>query len=292
MKRNNYKKGQAVLVILLSLSVVLIIVMYIISRSITDISLSSKEEDSLRAFSAAEAGIERALVIGGGSSGAIGDANFNASVTNFAQGASSVIYPFSLKSGENALFWFVGHNADGTLGCATESCFTGSSARFCWGDPTTPPDNAQTPALEITVYYKTLSGEYRVGRKVVDPNQNGRTLSNGYTTGGGTCTIDGQAFEFQNTVNFGAGGLNIANTSTGGVLQYATVKLLYNTSVAHKVAIDVTGSMPSLLPSQGVKVNSSGNFADANRAIEVFQLHPETPPIFANVIYSGAGVTK
>jgi len=63
MKFKN-QKGQAVLIVLLSLSVVLIVVMFVVSRSITDISLSTKEENSLRAFSAAEAGIERALVIG------------------------------------------------------------------------------------------------------------------------------------------------------------------------------------------------------------------------------------
>jgi len=32
--------------------------MFVVSRSITDISLSSKEEGSLRAFSAAEAGLK------------------------------------------------------------------------------------------------------------------------------------------------------------------------------------------------------------------------------------------
>lgn len=296
MKKNKYIKGQAVLVILLSLSVVLIVVLYIISRSITDISLSSKEEDSLRAFSAAEAGVERALVIGSDIGDTpLGDANFSADVSDFARGSSSVVFPFSMKSGEDALFWFVGHNSDGTLGCTTEACFTGNQARFCWGDPGTVI-NGQTPALEVTVYYRTpgtppSGGEYRVARKMIDPNTGGRTQNNGYTAAG-TCTIDGQVFQFQNTVSFGAGGLNIANFSTGGVLQYATAKFLYNTNTAHKIAIDVSGAGGPLLPSQGIKVNSSGNFADANRAIEVFQLHPETPPIFANSVYSSSGVTK
>src|SRR3989338_9963487 len=96
------QKGQAVLIVLLSLSVVLIIVLYIMSRSITDISLSSKEENSMRAFSAAEAGIERALVIGTGQSGGFDNANFSANVSEFGQGEDEVVYPISLKSGEIA----------------------------------------------------------------------------------------------------------------------------------------------------------------------------------------------
>ena len=105
MKFRN-QKGQAVLVVLLSLSVVLIVVMFVVSRSVTDISLSTKEEDSLRAFSAAEAGVERALVIGTDQGGDFGDASFNAAVTSFATGSNSVVYPISLKSGETATFWF------------------------------------------------------------------------------------------------------------------------------------------------------------------------------------------
>lgn len=277
-----YQNGQAVLVVLLSLSVVLIIVLFILSRSITDLSLSTKEEDSLRAFSAAEAGVERALIAGSTGSLTIGDANFSATVAEFAEGSTEVVYPLSLNSGENAIFWF--SRPDALQG------FTGSQFKVCWADSGTSASTATTPALEITVVYRTTLGEYRVARKMIDPNTNGRTSSNGYVAAG-TCTISGQVFQFQNTVTFGASGLNISNFATPGVLQYATAKILYNTSTAHKVAIDVAGT-GSVLPSQGSRVDSVGNFGDANRRIEVYQLHPETPPIFANAIFSSGGIIK
>lgn len=272
--RKKNERGQAVLIVLLSLSVVLIIILYILSRSITDISLSSKDEDSLRAFSAAEAGVERALVIGASiPSTAINDATFNANVSSFARGTSSVVFPIALKSGENATFWFIGHNADGTLGCTQEACFTGSQARFCWGDDNTT-DN---PAIEVTVYYK-VGNEYRVSRKMFDPS-GGRTQNNSTPTT--NCTVNGERFEYGGVYSFSG----LTN------LQFATAKILYNTTTAHKIAIDVSGS-GSTLPSQGAKVNSNGSFGDSNRAIEVYQLHPEIPSIFTNVIYSGSGVTK
>jgi len=276
-----HEAGQAVLVVLLSLSVVLIIVLFILSRSITDLSLSTKEEDSLRAFSAAEAGVERALIAGSTGNLTIGDANFSATVAEFAEGSTEVIYPISLYSGENAIFWFSRPNSLG---------FTGSQFKVCWADSGTSNSDATTPALEITVVYRTTVGEYRVARKMLDPNTSGRTSSNGYVAAG-TCTVSGQIFQFQNTVTFDASGLNIANYATDGVLQYATAKLLYNTATAHKVAIDITGT-GSVLPSQGALVDSKGNFGDANRRIEVYQLHPETPPIFANAIFSSGSIIK
>jgi len=59
MKRNN--SGQAVLVVLFIMVVVLTITLSLLSHSVTDVSISKDEEEAVRAFSAAEAGIEEAL---------------------------------------------------------------------------------------------------------------------------------------------------------------------------------------------------------------------------------------
>lgn len=266
------QKGQAVLIVLLSLSVVLVVVLFILSRSITDISLSTKEEDSSRAFSAAEAGVERALVIGN-SSGSLELATFDANVASFAEGSSVVTYPISLKSGENATFWFKR---------AGETTYNGDKAKFCWGDKNTAIDT-QAPAIEISAYY-LQAGVYKIARYTLDPNSS-RTASNKFTlASSGTCTVDGEQFQFYTTINL----------PVTGTLEYAMVKMLYNTSIAHKIGIDVSVSTNAskTLPSQGSKVESAGSYGDANRSIEVYQLHPETPPIFANAIYSSSGIVK
>lgn len=278
--RNKSQAGQAVLIVLLSLSVVLIIVLYILSRSVTDISLSTKEENSMRAFSAAEAGIERALVIGSSiSETTIGDATFTAGVTNFGTSQNALVYPISLKSGEITNFWF---------SRPAETAFTGSSAKICWGTAGTSASTSETPAVEVSVYYLT-GGTYRVARTVLDPNT-GRTATNSFSTASASsCTVSGETFAFQSTVDFAT--LGIASYATPDVLQYMTVKLLYNTATPHKVGIDVSAS-GSVLPSQGIKVNSSGTFGDSNRSIEVYQLHPVAPSVFMNAVYSANGITK
>ena len=50
------QSGQALLVILLSMAVILTLVLSVASSSITDVTVTTFEEDALRAFSAAEAG--------------------------------------------------------------------------------------------------------------------------------------------------------------------------------------------------------------------------------------------
>ncbi len=267
VKNNKNIKGQAVLIVLLSLSVVLVVVMFILSRSITDISLSSKEEDSMRAFSAAEAGIERALVIGSDTGNqTIGDATFNADVSSFAQATNNVVYPISLKSGEIASFWF-------TI-AGDPTVFSGNQMKICWAD-----DNAtDNPAIEVTVYYKTGAGAYQLYRKMLDPVA-ARTQNN--VVPGNNCTIGADTFEYFNVVDL----TGLTN------LQFATTKILYNTTTAHKIGIDVSATA-SLLPSQGSKILSDGQFGSANRRVEVFQLHPVAPPIFANALFSASGIIK
>lgn len=287
-------KGQALLIVLLSLAVVLTIVLFIVSRSITDISISTKEENSLRAFSAAEAGIERALIIGSDVDDTIGDANFSATLVDFAQGFSEVTYPLSLNSGESATFWFVGHNNDGSLGCLDEPCFRGTDIRFCWGNSGTSDSSSTTPAVEFSFVYTTSAGDYtttRVARAVVDPNPARRVTNNFSSNDAGTCSLGSEDFEFQKSFNFSSD-LGISDTTTANILQFVRARVLYNTSSSHKLGASVAFAGNTTLPSQGAKVESTGSFSEANRKIEVYQLHPETPSIFESVIFSSGSITK
>ena len=61
MKKGENTSGQALLIILLVLSVALTTGLALVARTTTDISISEKETASSKAFEAAEAGIEEAL---------------------------------------------------------------------------------------------------------------------------------------------------------------------------------------------------------------------------------------
>ena len=59
--RRAAQKGQALLIVLLVTAVALTVGLAAVSRSVTDVQISKEEEEAVRAFSAAEAGIEEVL---------------------------------------------------------------------------------------------------------------------------------------------------------------------------------------------------------------------------------------
>jgi len=266
------QSGQALVLVLLSLAVVLTVVLYILSRGITDVAVSSRQEESVRAFSAAEAGIEKALVIGNSSS-LIGDASYTASVSNFAEGSKSFNYPILLYSGDSSTIWFASHDA--TPG------FTGNVIEVCWGKPGTRSDTDTTPAAEIIIYY----GSTKVARVAYDSNNSRRVTNHFSPPNSGICSIGGTNYAFGK--NF-----NLSSLGVSGTLQFMRVKMLYNTDVSHPIGVNVNFSGNSVLPSQGKNIVSTGIAGVSNRRIEVFQGWPEIPSIFEYPIYSPSGLTK
>lgn len=299
MKVLRYNSGQALLLVLLSMAVVLTIVLSILSRSVTDIAITSRSEEALRAFSAAEAGVEQALVAGGGS-GTIGQATFNAVVSGFASGTQQFVDPQGLYSGESMIVWFVSHNASGNLVCDPANglpCFTGNHIKVCWGKSETPVDD-KAPAVEMSVVYLDPLGDYanaKIARVTLDPTSSRRVINNFSDANVGICTINENSFKFQRSIDLSSSSdleIPIPASSYGvqNGLQFARIKLLYNTDTAYQVGIDVTGS--GSLPSQGLKIDSSGQSGESNRKIEVFQSYGDVPLPFESAVFSIGDLVK
>ena len=297
------ESGQALLIVVLSLAVVLTVVLSILARSVTDIKLSTGSEESLRAFSAAEAGIERALIAGSGTVTCdgvscldYGGASLTASVTEVGEGDTSFANPTPILSGETALFWFVAHDADGSLTCSGgNNCFTGSRVDVCWGKDGTGASSSTTPAVEISVIYSdpaVSGGDYsnlKVARETADPYA-GRLPDNSFSApSAGGCSFGGEDFEFKKTLNFTTLGIPATSYNNENGLQYLVVRMLYNTVESHTVGVSVPAG---LLPAQGTLVESSGTSGEANRKINVFQGFGEPPLPFGAVIFSPTGITK
>lgn len=289
------ESGQALLLVLLSMAVVLTIVLYILSRSITDVAVTTSDEASLRAFSAAEAGVERALVIGSVGSTSIGDASFTVNAIDFAAGSKEFSYPVTLNSGDTATLWFVGHDAaTGSLICdATNPCFSGSKVKVCWGSLGTSSGSGTTPAIEMSFVYAATPGDYstlNVARAVVDPYAGRRSVNSFASPDAGTCQIGGESYEFQKTLDLSTLGVTSAGSDNG--LQFATLRMLYNSDAAQKIGFSVDFPGNDLLPSQGTMVESTGTSGQSTRRVEVFQGWGEVPAIFGSVFFGQNGVTK
>ena len=290
--------GQALLLVLLSMAVVLTIVLSILSRTVTDIAVTSRGEEALRAFSAAEAGVEQALIVGADiGSTAIGDASFSADVSGFASGSQEFANPVTLAAGESILFWFVAHDpSTGSLVCnVSYPCFTGSQFKICWGKPGTPAGSATTPAVEISTFYATTPGDYgtvRIARQTADANSL-RTATNNFSApDGATCTIGSDSFAFQKTVDLALLGVPAGSYGVQNGLQFVKVRFLYNTDITHNAGINVNFAGNTLLPSQGLRIESVGKSGEANRKIDVFQGFGEVPPVFDVAVFSVGGITK
>src|SRR3982751_4984015 len=115
----NKSSGQALLMVLLSVGVVLTVALSVVARSITDVSTTTKDEESLRAFSAAEAGVEQVLknpiaslpVDQTPQVTQIGNTvtNYSASLTSFPEVPTQYLYPVELQSGDSATVWLSAH---------------------------------------------------------------------------------------------------------------------------------------------------------------------------------------
>lgn len=303
--------GQALLIVLLAVSVILTAVLSVASRSIVDIKTTTYEEDALRAFSAAEAGVEQALLSGLGSTGTVTldpatNTVFETTVTE-SPAAETFVYPHSLVSGETATFWFTKRDADGQFSCSDPGdCFNGNKIEnICWGvNPSYA--SGKMPAIEVLAYYdETLlassTNDYsnvKVARRAFDPDG---SRANNFSSAATSppCTIGDANFSFrtgQIMFNSGADGfpdMPGACSNTEGCVLAVKVRMLYNDDLAERVGIDVkpTAGTAGLAP-QGVLIESTGVSGESTRKVNVFQSHSEVLPVFDTSVFSNQDLTK
>ena len=162
------QKGQVVLVVLLIMAAVGTIVLSVASRSVVDVSLTKQEEEKIRAFSAAEAGIEDLLAQGlavapesGESGEEEGDIQYEYEVSEVGGGGGGYEIKEPLKNGE-AIQILLDGGAD--------------KVEICWGKSGQEPS-----AAEISVFKTGNVERYAY-------NASGITDNNGFDTapaGGG-----------------------------------------------------------------------------------------------------------
>lgn len=271
MKKDS-QRGQVLLISLLVLSVATTVVLSLIGRSTTDVSISNQVAQSSRAFSAAEAGIEESLKTGVGSGGAqILTDGIQYNVIKTGIGGDTGVYAFPQKTtrGTSETLWLVGHNdADGTLIEADK--YRGDAIDVCWSDAT------PKAALLVSVFYKTFGGQYRVTRGAYDPDGT-RAATNKFsapTTTSGGCG-DGNT-TFKQTITFS----DFSITPATDTLLMLRVQPMYADTL---LAINASGT----LPSQGNRLESSGTTdAGITRKIVVYQQYRSPLSIFDYAIYS------
>lgn len=275
--------GQVLLITLLVLTVATTVALSLVSRTTTDTTITNQIEESSRAFSAAEAGIEEALKSGVGSGGPQvltgAGASYDVTVTSIAGAAGVYAFPKKTTRGVTETLWLVNHNSNGAL--IETPTYTASSIGVCWSSET-----PVSPAIVATLLYKESSdNSYRVAKAGFDPDS-ARAANNKFSssyTAGGCGGTTGTAYKV--TITFS--GLAASINPAVDTLLALRLRPVYSDA---KIAIDPG---VRVLPVQGNVIHSTGTTATGtNRKIVVYQQHRAPAAIFDAAVYSQGSIIK
>jgi hypothetical protein len=272
MRLNSQNSGQMLLITLLVLAVATTIALSLIGRTTTDVNISAQVEESSRAFSAAEAGIEQSLKRQITS-------NFSQTLSN---GAKYTVVP-SATGGTSATFVFANPTENGkaeTLWLTDPSSVTpytpaygsNNTITLCWAGG----------ALEVVAYYLQGGGAslntLKVAHTAFDPNP-GLPHNNNFiqATGGACAGVSGSTVS--HVLNF--------NTHLG-ILPADTIIMLRLRPLYQTQQLGVIGAIN--IPKQGTTFNSCGSTGSGTtRCINVYQSFKTPPDIFDYVLYAHSG---
>ena len=229
----------------------------LISRTTTDIKFSREFEESSRALSAAEAGIEEALrditiARAGPTPRSIGSAEYKIDYDDSVQGEG----PFSLGKIERqnvGTVWLANY------GVWTQA-YNANRIALCWKEADT-----DLPDIEAIILYKDGS-DYKVARDFYKYD----------LVGTGDCGNPG----------FYSKGTDIS-LPTGVTLLALRLKPIGGDAF---VAVDPPDG--NSLPSQGKEIISTGKAGDTTRKVRVVKSYPSWPEIFDYVLFSGGNLIK
>lgn len=287
--KKNIRSGQVVLITLLVLSIATTVALSFIARSNIDVNMTNQMEESAKAFSAAEAGIEDTLKNNGSASNGVkvlsdtGTA-YQTTVTDI--GAATGVFSFPQKTSDGGVetLWLVNHATDGTDTLTETPTYTQTTMDVCWTHETV------TPAVSINLFYKR-SGVYYVARGMFDPDATRRTSNNfgSITDASAGC---GKTNVYKRTITFATDfGVNPATDT----MLFMRLRPIYGQT---NFSVDTAGAT---LPLQGKVIESTGSTLTdetktkqmgVTRKIQVYQFYRAPSIMFDAVLYSQGDLVK
>lgn len=276
----NNNSGQIVLLLVLITVVGLTIGLSLISRTVTDVRISSQIEQSGRAFSAAEAGVENALQsINSGAITPTGslsinnlEASANYSIRSFG-GTSDVLVFKQTEVNSTQVVWLINHDNGRNIIIPTPPAVGpvtyDSAIDICWG---TNPNSE--PALEISLYYIS-GGEYKVAKGAYEGIGGRGNWFESPDSGINNCSGN---YRYHKVLTFNSpspNGFGISDSSA--VLLALRLKPIYAST---GLAVHPLGGSFNL-PIQGEIIISVGQTGtDTVRKIEVINNYKQMPTLF------------
>lgn len=272
VRTSRSEQGQALLVVVLIMVVAITIGLSVALKSITSVRISVDQENSERAFSAAEAGIEKVLKTSSDIASEFTlDNNTKIKSARLTRSADS---EFILNNGtivekdEGTDVWFVNHTDTGDVQYAP--VWNGKLTVF-WGSSSSSCTSA---AVEIVLLYGASSDTAQAKRFAIDPC-NTRSANNKFLAPtASAATVAGQTFYYSYTID----------PISSGILA-RVVPLYFSTPVA--VRGQTATGQPQALGTQGKRIESTGIAGGTERKITYFQGYPKVPAeLFQYVLFS------
>ncbi len=291
-----YQHGQVVILLLLVMLVALTIGLTITQRSLSDVSISSKTEQSSRAFSAAEAGIEKALLNQTATNSAdIGNqSGYTVTVaSNLPSTGQALEYP-KLSKDSIEQYWLIDPNmalsALNLPATTNPSGYDGGTIDIYYEDPATPVGDLV--ALEVNLITKDNTGLYKKYQYLYDEDGGRRTNNNFIApTACSTFTINTlyspTISTLDRTFKCKITGFNIKPSSETSIA--LRIRLLYS-STSQPVA--VAPAATKSLPPQVSLFTSVGTAGQTQKTVQVFKHVKDVPFFFDYAIYSVSQINK
>lgn len=294
------QKGQIILILVLVMTVALAIGLSVVQRSLSDISTSSKVEQSSRAFSAAEAGIEKAIQTNSAITSSItldNNALIEEVTKNDIPAAGQALEYPPLAKEEMAQVWLANP-------VTLDPVYTDNKIDIYWGSA--QATDREQPALEIKVIYQHSAGDYRILNYYTDPFDGGRSSNNfpapaAYSVSGAGA-FTGGCLGYSITTNFSPAGssndrpfqcrIRISgfpdSVSPRPKVILLRARFLYN-STSQPFAVKPTSGS---LPAQARLFTATGTSGGTQRKVQVFRLDKVVPPYFDYAIFSMGDINK
>lgn len=263
------------LITVLVLTIALTVALSLMRRTTTDIQTTGQLEESARAFSAAEAGIEDILNRASGMTATIqgnsGSATFDTTYTTLGGSSGAYTYETSTEKGDVATIWLVPHNADNSLdeSGTDHYCKAAGSCTLsvCWEQPST----ASVSAIEVGVLYKTAASLYDIQRFAFDPDTT--RIGNNFTRVSALGAGCGKTGVYTTTITL---------PSISGIPLALRLRPYYN-----KTTFSVAPLSDRVLPSQGFEVSSTGKTeSGVTRKIVVKKKFDAPSSVFDYTLYA------
>lgn len=262
-----YEKGQILLIVVLVMTIALTVGLSIATRTITNIRTSTEQDNSQRAFSAAEAGLEKALQEVTGSTG---DFTNNASYETTVTAVSGTNFLFN-----NGAPIIKDTSVDLWLSTYPDYSdpWEGGTVTIYWGNVPNCNNPNTTAALDIILVTGTKNDPV-LSQYPIDPCEARADVTSFDDVVSGGTTIEGKTFAFGKEISI-----------TDGLLM--RIVPLYTSTIIGVRACTASGNNCTVLPSQGKLITSVGTSDTTQRKIVGVQENPRLPmEIFPYIIFS------